>query len=463
MQATSSSSDSNAEIRGQSVLMLGHGREGRSAIAYLRGKYPDLRLGIADAKAIDVSTLPQGVQIHSGPDYLDAIAAYDTVVRSPGIRPDLPELLAAAPVKQITSLTNLFMECCPGTVIAVTGTKGKSTTSSLIAHLLGAIFPDVRLVGNIGNPALDRISDATESSIFVLELSSFQLADLKRAPQVAVMLNIVPEHLDYHGTFDAYRDAKARITILQDSTQLLVCNPANQSLAPVLAATKAAKLFFRTSGQPEDAAVFNHDGAIHLQFGNRALRWIEHSELPVRGPGNIENVSAAVALALDCGMQPEMIRERLKSFKPLAHRLEPVGIHRGIQFYNDSLATIPEATINALTALGPAVHTLICGGHDRGLEYGVLADELCSSNVKTLILFPVTGKKILDTCVARCSNFLDGRTVFHINTMEEAVRKAYEATPPGAICLLSPAASSLNLFRDYQDRGEQFRRCIEAQ
>lgn len=401
-----------SEIKGKSILILGHGREGKSVEQWLKKNDPTLSVAVTDKT--------------QGTDYLAHLQDFDTVVRSPGVSPYQPEIQDyIIHGGHTTSATNIFFSLVTGTVIGVTGTKGKSTTASLIAHILSLAYPDVRLVGNIGTPMLDHLDGATKKTIFVVELSSHQLVDVRYSPHIAVLLGIVSEHLDYYPDFSAYVSAKSNIVKFQESRDMVVYNPAHREVAPI---------------------VQTANGATHPYDPSHA------NALSTHLLGNAENIMAAVTVARIMHVPEDAIKRQLVSFVSLPHRLEYVGEVGGVAFYNDSLATIPEATIHALDALGEDVSTLIAGGFDRGLSYEVLGKRLAESNVSTLILFPDTGKKILDS-------ISHSKTIAHyfVRSMEDAVEIAAARTPKGKACLLSPASASFNLFRDYADRGDQFK------
>ncbi|MDP3994174.1 MAG: UDP-N-acetylmuramoyl-L-alanine--D-glutamate ligase [bacterium] len=395
-----------------SILILGFGREGQSTLKYLKKHYPHLTMGIADKKI--------------NKNYLDSIANYDMIIRSPGIKPGLPQLRG----KDVTTATNLFFANAPGKIIGITGTKGKSTTSSLIYSILKQKYRDVRLVGNIGKPALDYLEGATDQTLFVMELSSQQLEDIRYSPHVAVILNIVPEHLDHHGSFAKYAWAKSRIIQHQNSDDAVVFNPKNKIPAQIASKSRSKK-----------------------------VRVIESKAqyLPKLIPP--EAVAAAMAVAKLFKIAPRLSLEAIRKFKTLPHRLEYVGRFRGIKFYNDSLATVPVATIRALDVLGDDVSTLIAGGFDRGLSFAKLASRIKTSQLRSLVLFPATGDKIW--------NALDKKTKlktkkYAVSSMKKAVAIAFKVTPRGKICLLSPASASFGMFRDYADRGNQFKKFIRA-
>ena len=448
----------NSELRGDSFLIVGFGREGQSVLDYIRSRHPHARIGIADQSATTSrSTDLQDIEWYTGDSYLSAANTFDTVIRSPGvnlrsIRPFLKE------GSHLTSATNIFFAECPGAIVGVTGTKGKSTTSSLTASILGEMFPDVQLVGNIGTPMLNHLDGATSHTVFVVELSSYQLEDLRRSPQISILLNIVPEHLDYHGGFDAYSAAKANIGRYQAAEDILITNEMNPLLKEVTRGFLGKRYFFNEN-ESTSATVYIDKGVIVSQHGEALLPLIKTEELPVIGPGNLQNALAAITCALALGGTPDQIRAGLQQFKPLEHRLEFVATRYDISFYNDSLATIPEALANALHALGDKVETVIAGGFDRGVDMTSVGPALAASQVKNLILFPTTGEKIWEAAVTAAPHRSYKRVDAH--TMSEAVQAAYDLTSAGKTCIMSPASSSFSVFKDYRDRGEQFRDAVK--
>lgn len=432
------------EIKGKNILLLGYGRENQSVHRFLLANYPGITIDIADKK--------------SDPDYLTRLSDYDTVIRSPGIPVHTKELVEyKLHGGHITTATNIFFSLCPGITIGITGTKGKSTTSALIAHILQTTKYDVRLVGNIGNPMLNYLMVAprvvrgggpprrgplvgvlggkpatgpAENTIFVIELSSHQLEDCRYSPHIAVVLNIFPEHMDYYQTFDQYVTAKTNIVAFQSAKDSVVYDDSNTTAAAIAQTSKGQKIpisLYKTTPIPKSSLI-----------------------------GNDKNIRAALAAASLLRIPAPLASQAIKTFQPLSHRLEFVGEYKKIKFYNDSLATIPEATIHAIESLGDDVTTLIAGGYDRGLDYTALGNFLAKrKTLKTLILFPDTGEKIKDA-------LLSAPPMSHVSclmshSMEAAVSLAYAHTPPGTICLLSPASASYNLFKDYADRGEQFK------
>lgn len=437
------------ELDGQSALILGYGREGKSVHRFIRATLPEVRVGIADEERVEPEE--EGARLHFGESYLGNLSDYDIVIRSPGISFFAPEIQEAIREgKKVTSGTNIFFSECPGTIVGVTGTKGKSTTSTLISHILRTTYPDTRLVGNIGKPALDHLTGASDETLFVAELSSHQLEDARYSPQIAVVLAIVPEHLSRHGSFEAYVEAKTNIVRFQKPEDTVIFNP-NHAVTKNLVETSAGRKF-RYSIDSSDVDCFVRDGKIFVE-GDEVM---SVAEIPLLGRGNLENVLAAVAVGRIMGVDLPKIRAALKEFKALPHRLEYVGEKNGIVFYNDSLATIPEATINALESLGENVETLIVGGYDRGLDFSKLGKYLAKrSGLRSLILFPTTGEKIWQAIQNQMKTTRLQK--FNVDSMEEGVRIALENTSSGKICLLSPASASFGIFKDYEDRGNQFK------
>ena len=443
-----------------SVVVVGYGREGRSVHRFLLSAGLATEVAIADRNP--VQPVAPAARVHQGPGYLEHLNPYDTIVRSPGVPTGLPELTAArAAGKCVTSATNIFFERSPGRIVGVTGTKGKSTTSSLTARVLAGGLADVRLVGNIGKPALDDIEGATEDTLFVMELSSQQLDDALRSPTVSVVLAVVPEHLDFHGDFEAYLDAKANIVRYQAAGDHVVFNPGHPTAATIAGLSAGTPVRFSSADRPSLDCYVKEDQIVARYRAGGMAEIMPASAVPLLGAGNLENVLAAVSVATIFEVPPPVIRAALESFTPLPHRLEFAGERQGIRFYNDSLATIPQAVIHAMKALGGDVTTLIAGGHDRGVSYDELASYLSSSSLRALILFEPVGERLWRAVEA--TNRGAGRLKrYDVSSMADAVRVAFEVTPQGGICLLSPGAASFGSFRDYEDRGNQFKALVAS-
>jgi UDP-N-acetylmuramoylalanine--D-glutamate ligase len=438
------------EFEGKSILILGLGTEGQATYEFLRTRWPAKTLTIADQRTIDHFTeevrrhLQEDAHLvlHLGPQYLEAVetTGCDLIIKTPGIPASTPAIVKALQSGvRLTSHSQIFLSNYPrGKVIGITGTKGKSTTASLIYHFLHWAGVPAELVGNIGQPPLARVGKVANDTWFVHEFSSHQLAEIETSPHIAVVLNIVPEHLDYYRTFEEYVAAKENITKFQTADDFLVFAADYPIPTAIAQRTKASLKPFSLE-----------DRIDHI---------IDPSEIPLPGKSNFQNVLAAIAAASLCGVDPARMGDAIRSFRALPHRLEPVGTFRGITFYDDSIATVPDATLAALEALGSDVQTLLLGGHERNLDFTDLGRQL-PANIRTIILFPPTGTRIWKAIAANSTN-PSLPQAFFVRDMEQAVQIAYEHTEKGKICLLSPAASSFGLFRDYKERGEQFKAFI---
>lgn len=408
------------------VLILGFGREGQDSLHFLRALFPRKTIGVAD-REVKVKKKELGkknIRWHLGKKYLKAIERYDVIIKSPGIPPKLIEPRVNIKGGQIvTSQTEIFFDNYSGKVIGITGTKGKSTTTSMIYHILKRAGLPVHLVGNIGKPVLSTLLKAKTDDIFVYELSSHQLYGMRKSPHIAVFLDIYPEHLDYYRNFAEYARAKANICLWQKKGDCLIFNKGDMAIRRFASKSKAKKISIKGKYYELDRAAARTVGKIF-------------------------------------GIPDHSIEKSLKNFQYLPHRLEPVGTFRSVTFYNDSLATIPQATIAALDLLGSRVETLIAGGFDRGIDFKILAERIWRSNVKTLILFSPSGRRILkEMIVSKKAN--NSIASFLVSDMAEAVRLSFARTRKGKICLLSPASPSFGLFRDYQDRGNAYKEGIK--
>jgi len=435
------------ELETKSVLILGFGTEGQATYDYLRRHFPSKPLSIADRRTIEEFPPEAADRLHNDPDvlfnfgprYLDSADGYncEVIIKTPGI-PASTEAIARACRTGcvLTSHSEIFLSLYPRErVIGVTGTKGKSTTTSLIHQMLAAAGIASELVGNIGQPPLAVVDRVSPETYFVHEFSSHQLAEVTLSPHIAVLLNIVPEHLDYYASFEQYVAAKENITRFQTPDDFFIY-AADYPIPNEIASRSKATLKPVHSGDPIDDI-------------------ISAGDIPLPGSFNLQNVVAAIAAARLCGAGPEHIGAAIRNFRALPHRLEHVGTFRGITFYDDSIATVPDATLAALDALGPDVQTLILGGHERNLDFTALGERL-PANVQTVILFPATGVRIWNAIETHSKNpALPG--AYFVRDMEQAVKLAYEHTAEGRICLLSPASPSFGIFADYKERGDLFK------
>jgi UDP-N-acetylmuramoylalanine--D-glutamate ligase len=456
-----------SRLCGQRVLILGFGREGRSTLRFLQARAPDASLGVADRRTraqmseqelAALAALPDD-RVTLGPEYLDAIADADVVVRAPGLPPDAPLLQQArAAGTLVTSLVNLFFDVAPGRIVGVTGTKGKSTTTNAIHVVLQNAGLDARLGGNIGIPLLACLDGANDRTIFVVELSSFQLSDLEMSPQVAVVQNVVREHLDYHGTFEAYVAAKANIARHQRPGDYVVYNGSHEIPRSIAARSPGTTIAFGLEPRP-DVACYVEDGWLVHRANGSTTPILPVDEVPLPGAHNLLNVMPAIVVGRLFGVEAAGIAASIRTLQALPHRLQLVHEWRGRRFYNDSLSTVPEAAMAALLAVSDRPTVLIAGGHNRGQEWDAFAEAILRANVTAVVLLPETGPRLLAAIAARAA-MRPGDAVPRLlsaSNMLDAVRCAIDASTPGSAILLSPAAASFGAFRDYEDRGNQFR------
>lgn len=463
-----------ADLRGRRVLILGFGREGRSTLSFLQERVPDASLGVADRRTLAqmseeeqtaLAALPAD-RVMLGPSYLDSIRDFEVIVRSPGMPPDSPGLEAArARGVRVTSLVNLFFDVAPGKVVGVTGTKGKSTTTSAIYTVLRDAGLDARLGGNIGIPLLTCLEGATEATLFVVELSSFQLSDLERSPHVAVVQNVVREHLDYHGTFEKYVAAKSNIARHQRPGDAVVYNGGHEIPRALAGQSPGTKQAFGLEQRSDSVCYVEAGWLVHRTDGT-ASPILPAEDVPLPGAHNLLNVMPAIVVGRLLGVDIPSIAGSLRSLKALPHRLQLVHEWQGRRFYNDSLSTVPEAAMAALSAFRDRPTVLIAGGHDRGQAWDDLADAILrQGTVRAVVLLPETGSRLQSALERRAAECPDATlpVLLPAATMSEAVRCAIKASEPESAILLSPAAASFGAFRDYEDRGNQFRDAVVEQ
>ena len=407
-------------LRGKRILILGFGREGRSTYTFLKKYLPDAVLAVADKNPLEGVT-------HAGEDYLQAVYDYDIVVKTPGI--SLKDFDTKG--VEITSQTDLFLSQFHNQTIGISGTKGKSTTTSLIYHLLKESGRDAILTGNIGIPCFDIMEQIHEDSIVVYELSAHQLEYVHNSPRVGVLLNVFEEHLDHFGTFERYKHAKFNL--------------------------------LRYMGADDYAVV--HDSLLMdtLELGVNNVTFsrmdfeIDEEALPILGPHNLMNAKAALCACAAYGIDVQELIPHLYTFKPLEHRLELVGTFGGVTFVNDSISTIPQAAIAACQTLG-RVNFLLLGGFDRDIDYTPLADYIVEHPVPHLLFTGKAGKRMMQLLKDR--GVASHLVVYH--NMEEAFDYLKGHSQPGDICLLSPAASSYDQYKNFEERGRKFKRLAQG-
>ena len=454
------------KFKGKRVLIAGLGESGKAAAAFF-GRRGAIVSATDSQPAKKLESVrrdleSQGVQCHFGEHPASLFLAQDVVVPSPGVPWQLPQLEAArnAGVEVMGEL-EVAAGLLGGRVIGVTGTNGKTTTTVLIGHILESAGKRVQVGGNIGRPVLSMVDesnsdagpDTSNEAWNVLELSSFQLEAMNSfRSHIAVVLNIKPDHLDRHGTFEAYVAAKARIMRAQESADHLVLNADDGACRGFADGASAETVWFsRTSS----------GGAPHEKPGAAVkddwLLWngakVTETELPIRGTHNLENALAAVAATSLAGIPPDEIGRAIQSFRPVEHRLEFVRNVTGVDYYNDSKATNVDATLKAVEAFDSGLWVIL-GGTDKGSDYRTLQKAL-SERAKAVLLIGASAAKI--------EQQLEGRVPIHVlGTLERAVEFARRQASPGDTVLLAPACSSFDQFDNYQHRGRVFKELIAS-
>jgi UDP-N-acetylmuramoylalanine--D-glutamate ligase len=421
------------------VAVVGYGVEGRAAVDYWRARgdevvVHDRRPGLA---------VPAGVEVADR--YLAGLESADLVVRSPGVRPDL-----LPPGVPVTSVVAEFLARCPAPVVGVTGTKGKGTTSSAIASILRAAGERVFLGGNIGTTPLAFLPSLTPDDVVVLELSSFQLMDLTVSPQVAVVLSITPDHLNWHTDLAEYYRAKSTIAAFQTPSDRVVYMADNEPSAAIAALSPGRRI---PVGEP--GGVHVRDGAVHVG----EVRVLDVADIPLLGPHNVVNVCAAVGATYDLvGGSAEAIRSGVRDVVALPHRLAVVATRRGVTYVDDSCSTTPETTIAAMASFD-APQVLILGGSPKGVEFDALAADVARRKVRGILLVGSEAPRI-EAALTAAGVVGDVERV--PGPMPDVVARAAALAHPGDVVLLSPACASLEDFRDYADRGDQFTAAVRA-
>lgn len=424
------------------IAILGYGVEGKALALYLLD-HGFSRITVCDQK-LDVDLMDE-CAARLGEDYLQGLDDFDVVFRSPGISVNRHELASVRAAGKLTSVTQFFLEKCPCPVIGVTGTKGKGTTSTLIFEMLRAAGRDVVLGGNIGEPPVNFLDDLRSRSLVVLEMSSFQLMDVSISPHVAVVLNIVPEHMDYHASFEEYIFAKTNIARFQKAEDFLILNPDYDYVQRFSDDVFLAKKVFvsRESELP-----------------------CECDEVGLLGKHHLENIAAAVAVAGIFGVPRDVMARVVREFKGLPHRLEFVDERAGVRFYNDSFSTTPETSIAGFMAFaegksaGPVF--LLAGGSEKNSDFSQWGKAVnVTSNVKKVFLVGPSGERM-------AQEISDASRFEMVKNLKEGFEKAFREADIMAhagerpVVLLSPGAASFNEFKNYKERGEAFRDMLES-
>ena len=440
------------DVKGKRVLVVGLGKSGIASALFLVDH--GARVAVSDTKSAEELhheiplLLDHGIVVEAGYHGERTFKEQELIVISPGVPADVPQLLqarqAGIPVIGEIELAARFLK---GEIVAITGSNGKTTTTSLTGKIIAADGRDTLIGGNIGTPAISFVKSATDATWIVLEVSSFQLETIETfRPKIAVVLNVTPDHLDRHHTFANYAAAKLRIFENQNSSDFAVLNADDTTCASMANQLKAPAYWFSRQREVERGAFVRDENIVWRDAGGeKAIMPL--TEISLKGAHNVENVLAAVCAGILAGVDPVAVRRAVTNFKAVEHRLEFVASIRGVEYYDDSKATNVDATIKALESFAGGVH-LILGGKDKGSDYSVL-NPLLEERVKCVYT--------IGSAAAKIQSQVKGTEVVNAGTIDNAVRRASESAVTGDIVLLAPACASFDQFVSYEHRGRVFK------
>lgn len=440
------------ELSDKNILILGFGREGKSTYNFIRKYLKNKKLTIADFKDLKNDELiigDENLELKTGEDYLKNLEKYDLIIKTPGI--SLKDIKISKIKSKIISQLELLLKYTKSKTIGITGTKGKSTTSTLIYDILKAQKSKVILCGNIGIPIFDIIEEIEEDTIIVLELSAHQLEFVNYSPKITIFLNIYEEHLDHFGDYDSYINAKCQIYKNQKKGNYLLYNFDSKIIKSKLEkeqlfAKKVGVTFLNDKTIPVNNDMINNENN-WIYYNNEKIYDVK-SERKLLGDHNLNDIMFGLGVSKILKLDMDKVSKTIEEFDPLEHRMEYVGEINNIKYYNDSISTIPEATINAVKSIKD-VDTLIIGGMDRGIDYTKLINFLNTKEVKNVICMPATGHKIAEKLKFKAYN---------VENLEEAVKLARKIAEKK--CLLSPAAASYGYFKNFEERGKKFKQLV---
>ena len=451
----------NNFIKGKKVAIIGIGVSNKPLIKYLYDLNTNITLfDNKEFDKIDEQILDDiykyKLKYSIGKNYLSKLVGFDVIFKSPSCRPDLPEIKAEIERGAIlTSEIELVMELSPSKIIGITGSDGKTTTTSLVYEILKNKYK-CYLGGNIGIPLFTRINEMRPEDIVVLELSSFQLMSMEKSPDISVLTNITPNHLDIHKSYEEYIDAKTNIFKYQDENNILVTNYDNEITRDLSKKAKAKVKLFSSKTKLQDGVIYD-DKIIKSCEDNLRRHILNVKDIKLKGIHNAENICAAIAATEDLVSLEEQV-EAIKNFSGVKHRLEYIREIGGAKWYNDSIASSPTRTIAGLHSFDERI-LLIAGGYDKHLDYEPIAKHILEK-VSTLILLGQTAEKIRGVVTEEMKKQNKEVNIIKVETLEEAVLKARENVKAGEIVMLSPASASFDMFKNFEERGEKFKKLV---
>jgi UDP-N-acetylmuramoylalanine--D-glutamate ligase len=442
------------------ILILGFGLEGLSTLKFLLKYSPSSKITVADkdeSLSENIFIKDNHLSFIGGSDYLRKINKFDIVFKTPGI--SLKDVEIKDKTK-ICSQSQLFIDLFKKQIIGITGTKGKSTTSSLIFHIISKYTQNVILVGNIGIPPLDLYNQINENSIIVYEVSSHQLEFNTVSPHIAILLNTFEEHLDHYNSYLEYKLAKFNIAKYQDKGDFFIYNADDEVLMKILDIIKPHAQLYPYSEKLtiQTGCLLKKDHISFIDCHDEKFKYNLNEKRKLPGHHNLFNIMPAICACKIVGIPDECISKGISTFKPLEHRIEYVGKYNNVVFYNDSIATIPEATIEAIKTL-KNIGTIILGGFDRDIHYEHLMDFMLTTKIKNIIFLGDAGKRMHDIIKEKTTN--NNKLLFVVKSLEDAVYTAIKKTPRDMICLLSPAAASYDMFKNFEERGKKFKQLVK--
>lgn len=453
-----------AFLKGKKIAMLGIGVS-NTPLAGIFARYgADVtvcdRRGRADVGEAAFEIENSGAGLNLGENYLSGLENYDIVFRTPGMKWTLPELQRAkAAGVSVTSEMEVFFELCPCPVIGITGSDGKTTTSSIIAEMLKRQGRRVYLGGNIGRALLPLAGEMEPDDVAVVELSSFQLISMRKSPDIAVVTNISPNHLDMHKDMAEYIDAKKNIIAHQSAFGRAILNLDNEITKGFIPETRGQCLTFSRRSRVALGSFLDSNGSLCFTGRNgKTEKILSMSEIKIPGMHNVENYLAAIS-ALHGMVDPECMRRTAVEFGGVEHRIEFVRELDGVRYYNDSIATTPTRTMAGLDSFDQKV-ILIAGGYDKNIPFEVMGPKV-AEKVKLLILLGQTAQKI-EAAVKTAPNYDRNMKILHVDSLEAAVTAAHAGSCRGDIVTLSPACASFGMFKNFETRGEIYKRLVDG-
>lgn len=444
------------KIKDKNICILGFGKEGKSTYKFIRRYLKEKKLTIIDKNDISDSIEPTGdknIKLIYGENYLDNLEIYDLIFKTPGIT--FKDMDITNIKSKLTSQLEILLENYKDNIIGITGTKGKSTTSSLMYKILIDQGKDAYLLGNIGNPILDDIEKFNKDTYLVIEMSSHQLEFVKTSPHIGIILNLYEDHLDHAKTVEHYHECKMNMFKYQNSNDISIYSKDNLNTVNLInKKSLKSKLYSVTLNNDNSLNTIYLDNDF-VKYNDKIL-YNKNSERNIIGNHNLSNIMFCLLISQLLNLDIEKVNKSIENFNPLCHRLELVGTYNGITYYNDAIATIPVATINAIETL-KNVDTLIFGGMDRGIDYQDLIDYLKKCNVRNLICMPTTGYNIGKILEKDKIN----KNIYYIEMLDDAVSLAKKITEKGKICLMSPAASSYEYFKNFEEKGNKFKELVK--